>query len=75
VNNETKQQAGDPEDVLVREERQQTQDGDEFELEFLVPQALGQRVQPEEQAAQPEHYGNDHNGCDCEKDVRVTGRC
>lgn len=53
---ECQQQTGDPEDVHVREEREQAEDGNDLELDLmpLVRHALRQRVQAQEQNAKSE---------------------
>src|SRR5262249_62304602 len=50
---ECQDQAGDPEDVLVREQGDEAQDRDHLHLHLvrLVRDLLGQRVQPEEKDA------------------------
>ena len=49
-----------PECVNVREQRKEPENGDHFELHFLVTEALGQGVKREEENAKP-HDGTDHN--------------
>lgn len=53
---ECQQQTGDPKDVHVREEREQAEDGDDLELDLMpfMRHALRQRVQAQEQNAEPE---------------------
>ena len=51
------QQARDPENVHVGEKRDEAQNRDNLELQFmrLVRNALGQRVQPKEKDPEAEH--------------------
>jgi hypothetical protein len=58
----------------VREQRQQAQNGDDLELQLLVAETLGQRVQPEEHDAKSEYDKKHDDGGDREQDIRVTGR-
>ncbi len=58
----------------MREQRQQAQNSDDLELQLLVAEALGQRVQPEEHDAKPEDDEKHEDRGDGEQDVGITGR-
>jgi hypothetical protein len=69
------QKARYPEDVHVREEGDQAEDGDDLELEFmsLVGDALGKRMQPEEENSDGQH-GPDQEQChEDHETVGLTG--
>jgi hypothetical protein len=66
--NKGKQEASNPEGMDVREQRQQAENGYEFELQFLgfVSDSLGQRVQAEKQNAYAKNRSYDDQGRNCE---------
>ena len=67
-------QPGDPEQMHVGEQRQQPEDRNDFELQLLVSETLGQRMQSEEDDADAEH-GCDHDERrDHRQDVGLAGR-
>lgn len=70
--NECQEQASDPERVDVREQRQQTEDGDDFELQLLVAETFGQGMKTEENGAQSENDCDQHNGGNDHQDVGVA---
>ena len=70
------QQASNPEDVHVSEQRQQAQHGDDLELQLmgLVCYALGQGVQAQEQEADRQNGEDQEHGHHHHKDVGLAGR-
>jgi len=70
------QQAGHPEDVLVREERQKPQHRDNLELQFLRPMChpLGERVQAKEQISEGEHGDDQRNSHHDHQNVSLARR-
>ena len=69
---ECQEQASDPERVDVCEQRQQAEDGDDFELQLLVAQPFGQGMKPEENSAQSENNRNQHDCRDDHQDVGLA---
>ena len=69
-------EARDPEDVHVREERDEAENRNELGLHLvgLVGDVFGQRVQAEEEDAEPEHGESQNDGRDDHEHVRFTGR-
>ena len=65
-------QAGDPERMDVREQRQQAEHGDDLELQLLVAQPFRQGMKSEENDAQSENYCNHHYGRDDHQDVGLA---
>jgi hypothetical protein len=68
--------ARNPEGVVMSEQRQQTQNGDNLDLHFLssVGDPLGQRVQAQKQDTDAENGADDHQSGHGEQDVRLAGR-
>ena len=71
---ERQQKTRHPEDVLMREERDQAQHGHDLELQLLalVGDPLGQRVQPQEDRAYGQHGHEKHQRHDDHQDVRIA---
>src|SRR5262249_53549583 len=69
------QQTGNPEDVLVREQGNEAQHGDDLELQLVAPvrDALGQGVQSEEQDTDAQNGAEENHGHDHHEHVGLAG--
>src|SRR5580704_1736276 len=74
--NEREYQADHPENMHMREQRDQAQDGDDLELQLLRPMRhpLGQRVEAEEQKTKSQDGKRQDDGHDDHKDIGLARR-
>src|SRR3954462_9778413 len=72
--NQRKHESDDPEDVHVREQRDEAEHGDKFGLQLvaLVSDVFRQRMQTEEEDAEPENRNRQEDGARYQKHIRLA---